>query len=169
MPCTDPPGVDAGYEVVCEREPVGQRSSACGGPLCMTLPATAGKKRYVVSLGTATADEAAQFCADFDGGALVTIASNEEREQLARELRMLVPSERGSVQVWIGLTHAPAGWQWDDGSDAAPPWAEDEPSAAGTGRAFMRLDENVFDTQLVKTDEDASAPARIFVCQRPPD
>ena len=36
---------DAGVMTVCEREPVGQRSQSCGGPLCTTLSSTAGKKR----------------------------------------------------------------------------------------------------------------------------
>lgn len=149
---------------LCEREPIGQRMYPCGGLLCTTLPPTAASKRYVVWPSAAAADEARDVCASLDGGSLVIFDSPEEREQLARELR-----ERFQlpVEVWIGLSNADAGWVWDDGRsvDAGPlPWGDGEPSAP-TGRAFMRIDDDRFDTQLARVDS-TGAP-RVFVCQRP--
>ncbi len=68
---------DSNILTICEREPLGQRAQACGGPLCSTLPSTAGRKRYVISLATATAPQADQFCRGYPGGSLVVLESRE--------------------------------------------------------------------------------------------
>lgn len=165
---------DAGVMTVCEREPVGQRSQACGGPLCTTLSATAGKKRYVISISPATAEDADQFCRSYEGGSLVVFDSREEREELAREIRQLVPASQQHpvLTAWIGLAKKGETWIWDDGVDAADagsrpaPWANAQPAPSSKGRAFMRLDINAFDTQLAVAGEKEGEP-RPFVCQRP--
>lgn len=157
---------------VCEREPVGQRSQPCGGPLCTTLASTAGKKRYVISISPATAEEADQLCRGYEGGSLVVFESREEREELAREIRALVPASQQHpvLTIWLGLEKSGDVWRWADGLDvsAAPrplPWANAQPAPSSTGRAFMRLDVNAFDPQLAATGDDEP---RLFVCQRAP-
>lgn len=157
--------------VLCEREPIGERLYPCGGLLCTNLFVTAGKKSYVLWPSAVSAREAAEACTrTYDGGSLVTFDSAEEREQLVREIvqRLQDPNER-SIEMWIGLSADGGAPVWDDGADAAgrpAPWGEDQPRS--DGRAFLRIDDDRFDTQLARTDEDASAETRrVFVCQRP--
>lgn len=163
---------DAGVATICEREPVGQRSQSCGGPLCTTLPSTAGKKRYVVSISPATATQADEFCRSYPGGSLVVFDSREEREELAREIRQLVPASQQNpvLTAWIGLAKTDDRWQWADGVDSLDggrpaPWANTQPAPTGKGRAYMRLDVTAFDTQLAIAGDDDSA-SRLFICQR---
>lgn len=156
---------------MCEREPVGQRIDGCGGLLCTTLQVTVGSKRYVVHQYPQTADEASQLCKDRDdGGLLVMLDTREEREQLAREIAHRFATDP-PLEVWIGLSNKRGAWTWDDDQPidgGRPlPWGSGEP-AASTGRAFLRMDDTQFDTQLAHTDPDASA-TRIFVCQHPVD
>jgi hypothetical protein len=163
---------DAGIQTVCEREPIGQRSQPCGGPLCATLASTAGRKRYVISLSPATAEQADLSCSGYEGGSLVVFESREEREELAREIRALLPAleQHPVVTAWIGLAKTDDAWRWDDGrpEDAGRPlpWANAQPAPASKGRAYMRLDVHAFDTQLAVAGDDDSTP-RLFVCQRP--
>lgn len=155
---------------LCEREPLGTRLEPCGGALCTTLVVPdAGAKRYVVWPSPASAAEAVKTCVA-SGGSLVMFDSREEREQLARELGQRLGSESLNFGVWIGLSRAGDTWTWDDGmplqSGRPLPWGDGQPSGQGT-RAFMIIDQNHYDTQLARTDEDASSnEKRVFVCQR---
>ncbi len=160
---------------LCEREPVGDRIYPCGGLLCTTLQLNAGKKRYVVGTGKVSAEEAAEFCRGYKGGSLVMFDSREEREQLVREIAQRFQSGPADVvEFWIGLARPDGGaWTWDDGTSAddagarPSPWGENQPSGNGT-RAFLRIDDTSYDTQLARTDEDAPPQeGRVFVCQRP--
>lgn len=161
---------------VCEREPLGRRAQACGGPLCTTLASTAGTKRYVIANATASATAADEFCRSYPGGSLAVFDSREEREQLAHEILAVFTTgqQHPPLGVWIGLAHDDATdtWLWADGTPASggarpEPWANGEPAQNAKGRAFMRLDTTAFDTQLVVTGTDDTTP-RLFVCQRPP-
>ncbi|MBX3226638.1 MAG: hypothetical protein KIT84_31735 [Labilithrix sp.] len=158
---------------VCEREPAGQRTQYCGGPYCTTLPATSGRKRYVISLEPATAAAASELCRGYDAGRLVVLESPAERAQLAREIVLLARDrDLETNDVWIGLAREDDGWRWDDGvpaDDAGAgrprPWANNEPRPDATGRAFLRLT-TFFDTQLVATSPAADAETKLFVCER---
>jgi len=151
---------------VCEREAVGQRLFFCGGPNCTTLTATAGKKRYVLPQAFVTEDQAALACAPY--GRLVLLDSNEEREQLVRELTTQFPLQPSKpVEVWIGLSVVDGGWAWDDGLESRPlPWGAGQPSTT-IGRAFLRITNNEFDTQLARSGDAGTTP-RAVVCERPP-
>jgi hypothetical protein len=173
VPCDD-----GGFETVCESEPPGERARYCLGPSCTTLSATAGAKRYVIGLSEVSVEQAADECAAYSDGGLVTFSSSEEREGLARELALLVPpelKEGGVVTAWIGLHLEDGGWTWDDGVPASArplPWGENQPASPGVGRAFLRLRQVApgifaFDTQLAASD-DLSPPSRFVLCQRPP-
>lgn len=175
IPCSQS---DPRVATICEREPLGQRSQSCGGPLCTTLSSTAGRKRYVISISPANAEQADQFCRGYPNGSLVVFESREEREELARELRLLFPANQQHpvLTAWIGLSKKNDAWLWDDGVDTADagarpaPWANAQPAPDGKGHAYMRLDINAFDTQLAvatSDDHDANEP-RLFVCQRSP-
>lgn len=169
IPCNQTSGV----ATICEREPLGQRSQSCGGPLCTTLASSAGKKRYVISISPASAEQADQFCRGYEGGSLVVLESREEREELAHELRQLFPANQQHpvLTAWIGLSRKNEAWIWDDGVDTADagarpaPWANAQPSPNGRTRAYMRLDFNAFDSQLAVAGDNDREP-RLFVCQR---
>jgi hypothetical protein len=166
------------HATLCEREPVGQRVYPCGGLFCTTLAVSAGRKRYVVWQFLTGAKEAKSLCeSTYDGGRLVMIDSNEEREQLVREIgRILSPvaldgGTQKVLDLWIGLSRDNGVWTWDDGQVEGTdggrprPWAELQP-ADGGDRAFVRIIDTRFDTQLVRSEEDTSAQ-RMFVCERP--
>jgi hypothetical protein len=157
---------------VCEREPIGQRIYPCNGVLCATIPITLGQKRYVLSPAPAVADEARRLCeTTYADGGLVMFESREEREQLVREIAARLPPP---VELWIGLAFDDdaGAWTWDDGkllgSGSGPrplPWGEDQP-VSSTGRAFLRVVTDRFDTELAGTDPDLKS-TRVFACQRP--
>jgi hypothetical protein len=156
---------------ICEREPVGVRSQACGNDgFCFTVPQTAGQKTYLLSVSPADPDTADMTCRFLDGGSLVIFDSREEREQLAHEL--YARDSFRAQPVWIGL-HAEGGtWSWDDGvvatADAGRPlpWGNGQPTSASDGRALITVgDQTAYDTQLAHAD-DSGAP-RLFICQRP--
>jgi hypothetical protein len=155
--------VPVAFGTVCEREPVGTRAFFCGGPYCTTLAATAGHKRYVFG-PELDEQQAAKFCAAYDEGRLVTFDSREEREQLVREI---VARYGPKNTVWIGLARGGDGsFVWDDdaGIGSRPlPWGADQPGLAGK-RAYLRIDEDFFDTQLAYVGDDAER--RIVACQR---
>ena len=172
------------FKTVCERQPAGQRLFYCGGPYCSTVPATAGRKRYVISIEEVTAEAADVDCRSRYGGTLAILDSREEREQLATEIKKLFPQP---ISLWIGLSQKDGGaWTWDDGQPddglrRPRPWGEDQPSTSanananrGAGRAFLAMPDNLgtdgvrrFDTQLAYSDDDGGAGARRqYVCQR---
>lgn len=151
---------------ICEREPVGTRAEFCNGPYCTNVVATAGKKTYLVTLSNASSEDARASC-EAQGGRLVVLSTREEREQLVREIRVLLPPPSS---IWIGLSRSASspGFTWDDGQPEATypsPWGADQPPAGATGRAYLVLDDNAFDTQLayVETSPEAQRP---FVCER---
>jgi hypothetical protein len=165
------------FETLCEREAPGQRAQYCLGPFCTTLPATAGSKRYLINIEPATADFAIATCKQYANGSLVTFATREEREQLAREIATLLPLNRDvrpDITVWIGLGRDAGTWTWDDGVDLADggrplPWGGNEPAPPGAGadRAYLRISDD-FDTQLSRNDlGPGPEPIHPFVCERP--
>jgi len=160
------------HVTLCEREPVGERGTICEQNICTTIPATVGRKRYVIGTQAFTAQEAADYCRNVWGASLVMFDSREEREQLVREMR---ENRRGlppGATVWIGLSYEDGRWVWDDGvpveESARPlPWAGGQPADAGAGRAFLDLNDRRFDTQLAHSDDGRGEDARrAFVCQR---
>lgn len=153
---------------ICEREPAGERIYPCGGPLCTNLAVNAGAKRYIVGTARVSAKEAADFCASYPGGALGMFDTSEEREQLVREIAQRMKTPGSDLEVWIGLSFQDGEWRWDDGDAGRPAvWGSGQPGN-GRGRAYLRITDTRFDTQLAQSDEDASADAlRVFVCQRP--
>ncbi|MDP9151374.1 MAG: C-type lectin domain-containing protein, partial [Myxococcota bacterium] len=168
-PCANAP---ARLKVICEREPVGVRSRACDAGVCLDLAWTHRAKRYVYREDAATADSAEQQCATL-GGSLIVLQSQDEREQLWRELSHMavVPDA-----IWIGLSRVAAAgpapqWTWDDdaSSDAYPsPWGDRQPRAIGpatTTRAFLLHQGSPpsLDDTLAHNDvPEAELP---FVCQ----
>lgn len=155
------------HAVVCEREPVGLRAEFCGvSTSCTTVPATAGRKTYVVSLDSVLAREAEERCR-LQRGTLVVLSSRAEREQLVREITQLASA---TTTVWIGLSRTASGpWTWDDGTpdDGYPSaWGSGQPEAGAASRAYLVTDENVFDTQLAYSDTEGAR--RFYVCERAP-
>jgi hypothetical protein len=155
------------FEVICEREPPGQRAQVIGNIFSLTVPATEGRKRYFLGLTVVDAVAAVANCTGL-GGELVRFESREEREQVAREITKL----RGEGTYWIGLSlDATSTWNWDgETSDAGRPtvWGNNQPSGDGDRRAFLRLGPE-FDTQLAYTTDGTPAPAlRGYICSRAP-
>lgn len=167
VPCSG-----ASRTTICEREPAGTRAKARIGVFFFTLPASAGKKTYLVAVSGTEPDQAAQSCAGLDGGSLVVLDSAEEREQLAHEVLALDPTAV-EQQLWIGLVQDGGAWSWEDGVPAVAggsrplPWGNAQPGGASGSRAFMRLAATAYDTQLVYAD-DGGKTARRYVCQSPP-
>jgi hypothetical protein len=168
VPCQDAP---RDFAVVCEREPVGTRAEFCNGPYCANVPATAGRKTYSISQTAVTAALAASSCAA-GGGRLVVLDSPEEREQLVHELRALLPTPTTpSFTAWIGLSRSEGGaWTWEDGKPEAArpsPWGSGQPNAPGAtaSRAYLSVDDTVFDTQLAVAETSETA-LRPYVCER---
>ncbi len=171
VPCTEP------RDVVCEREPVGTRSYACNGGICVTLALTERSKRYLYVPAPSGPHEAARACAQLSNGNghLVVYGSNGEREELFRELGLARVLE-ANRDFWIGLafdvdastaTDA-AVWAWD-GVSTRPidlrPWAEGEPQSTMPVRAFSRAS-GTYDTELAHAD---SATAQYpYVCEYDP-
>jgi hypothetical protein len=111
-------GPNAGAQVICEREPLGARSTPCqgDGSYCfnlVTTPSSSGKvKRYLFNPNGTNASGAAKYCASLsDAGvssSLVVLESRAEREQLIYELSQLQLLKGGfelpsQFQFWIGL------------------------------------------------------------------
>lgn len=160
--------------VICEREPVGRRIFACT-PFCTIVPATAGKKRYIVSLTPTTLQDARESCAVFDG-ALAVLDSREEREQLVHELREVL---QPPFTVWIGLASTDGNtWTWadgvTDGSSRPSPWGDGQPKGVGEGQAYLRVRERAYDTQLAYSVDPTESPwspegaLRYYACQLSP-
>ncbi len=148
LPCT------ARANVVCEREPVGTRAYPCNGGTCVQLARTIGSRRYLFVPIASTAAEAARSCAQLPGGNLVVYRSNEEREELFRELGRARVLE-AFHEFWIGLAFdAAAGiWKWGDGVSAENrvPWAEGEPKNALPVRAYSARATGSYDTELARS------------------
>lgn len=155
---------------ICEREPVGLRMQSCAGGYCFTLPATVGRKTYLLVVSMDTAEQAALTCASLEGGALVRFDSREEREQLAHEIVARFPGEP-RLEFWIGLQSVEGVWNWDDGNASRPPvWGNGEPGDAPAGtRAYVSISAGAvspYDTQLAHADK-RTAEALRYVCERP--
>jgi hypothetical protein len=158
-----------GLQTLCEREPPGQRDYVCGGALCTTVPFTFGKKRYVFDPTPVSVDQASQNCTvQYPGSRLVQLDSREEREELVREI-LLILGPGAQPTLWIGYrrdsTSSDAGWVWEDGDAGRPvPWASNEPAPGGGGRAYLRVYDG-YDTALAATEEDQAV--RYTLCERP--
>jgi hypothetical protein len=109
-------GQNALAEVLCEREPVGSRSTPCrGGSFCFQLPLTEyppQSKSYVYNPTSMSATAAASYCRAIEGDAgtssLVVFASRAEREEVIYELTQLQLLPAGvsgppMVGFWVGL------------------------------------------------------------------
>jgi Lectin C-type domain len=154
-------------QTVCEREPVGKRSSPCQAGICIDLPRTHGAKSYVYLESPVSADDANSACLAISGR-LVVLQSPEEREQLWRELSQLtVPP----YAIWIGLSlvgncRAPRPrWSWDDGTpdDQYPSeWGERQPARCLSSRAFLLHQSGADDTLAHSDQQSPSFPA---VCE----
>ncbi len=162
---------------VCEREPVGVRTLVdCPiGAWCFDVPATAGQKRYFIFNTPVDPDLAAASCRAVTGsdgtrGALLTLASREERQQVAHEIVQHSP-EAVEQQLWIGLSSDAGTWTWDDGVPASSrpsPWGNAQPPSASAPRAYMRITVTTYDTQLAYADNPTTpATRRLYICQRP--
>lgn len=154
---------------ICEREPVGLRMQSCAGGYCFTLPATAGRKTYLLVVSMDTAEQAALTCASLEGGALVRFDSREEREQLAHEIVARFPGEP-ALEFWIGLQRDGSTWSWGDGNASRPPvWGDGEPSEAALGtRAYVSISAGAvspYDTQLAHADKGPAEALR-YICER---
>lgn len=172
VPCEDG-GVP--FTTICEREPVGRRGQGCGGAICFTLPATAGTKTYVLFASGETPAGAKTTCESYPDGRLVLLDTAEEREQLAREAVKFLPADGPRLEstFWIGLAFDAASgtWRWDDGKpEAERPevWGREQPIDPGAGRAFLRMRDDVVDTQLALSDDKREGARRPFVCERAP-
>ena len=152
---------------LCEREPPGAFAAPCpssdAGDVCVAVPRTFGKKRYV--LGPARAFDVARTECAARGGVLAHFESSAEREQVVAAVApLLVTSD-----LWIGLAFdADAGaWKWDDGAPAPQqfptPWADLEPSA-NAGAASIHIDSTRFDTHLARAQSDTSQTFQ-YLCQ----
>jgi hypothetical protein len=170
-------------QVVCEREPIGSRSTEClDHALCFSVAATTtteSVKHYVYFQTATTAEQAEATCAaltDAGTASLVVLKSRAEREQVIYELNQLqgLHDISFSGQFWIGLAYrvvsdagdADAGagsleWVWDDGkpaslsSDGNRPavWGNHQPGARGPARAY--IDQSTgYDTGLAYANED---------------
>ncbi|MEO8875321.1 MAG: C-type lectin domain-containing protein [Polyangiaceae bacterium] len=162
FPCSQIP---FGIPVICEREPPGSLAIPCAGT-CVSVPATAGKKRYFFSPVQVTADQAHAQCTEL-GGSLVVFDSPEERETLLREVaRTMAESSFPVKEAWIGLSTDDGGpWTWDNGTAlTASPWGDNQPVAPGTGpvRAYVVLGTQNYDIQLAHDDSPA---LRSYICQ----
>lgn len=158
--CTKAPKA---YDVVCEREPPGQRSEPCTGGICVRLPFT--EKRYLYVAQLTSANGAQEGCVAL-GGRLVTLESPEEREELSRELARYAP-EQG---VWVGLARrAQDGpFTWEDGKpETLVLWGDREPDRDGAPkgpvRAFLDLRGGRYDTRLLRAAHDDKP--RGYLCQ----
>lgn len=158
---------------LCEREPVGARAQACIGGICFNVAATAGKKSYFVAVSATDPDTAAQTCASLPSGRLVVFASNEEREQVAHEIRVRYPDET-SQELWLGLVEDGGAWHWDDdvvavsGATRPLPWGNAQPATVAGARAYMRLTTTTYDTELSYGDDGSRVP-RLYICERKPE
>lgn len=154
--------------IVCEREPVGARSEPCVGGVCMTLSVSRTQKSYLYVPTPVTASQARASCTGI-GGKLVVFSQQREREELAREVRALLPTQP-LVSFWVGLAEADAGaiWAWDDGvaeGDRARAWGDKEPLHGG--RAYLQLSSGSYDSALLHTESNPDA-LHAYVCERAP-
>jgi hypothetical protein len=155
-------------EVVCEREPIGSRSTQCnnGNAWCFTVLATASgsnPKSYVyypVLEAAAAADATCRLLSKH--ALLVLFDTRAEREQVIYELFQLSAFQAVEFpgQFWIGLSAqmvspdagVDAGghgieWVWDDGklpsltSSGPRPaiWGNNQPSARTAVRAYINV------------------------------
>jgi hypothetical protein len=126
-------------ETMCEREPVGTRTTPCAYGACFTVAAT--KKRYVLLAASVGATAAYSQCQTL-GGQFAVFQSPEEREQVGYEIgRQTVVADGGAHDFWIGLSTEGGPWTWDSPGGLQPlPWAagQGEPSDAGS-RAYVIL------------------------------
>lgn len=166
--------------VVCEREPPGTRADFCSGGVCLRVPETHTKKKYLLADGTATAAEAASACG-FLGGRLAVFDTRSEREEVVREIARRYLRFGGTTRAtfWIGLAQTTPGgeWLWDGKTAVTPessPWGNAAPESDATraGRAYVEVTLNdTYDTQLAHADfgaDDGGAVQRPYLCELSP-
>jgi len=166
--------------VVCEREPPGTRVDFCSGGLCLRVPETRARKKYLLGDGVTTAKDAPAACALL-GGQLATFDTRSEREEVVRDLarRFLRFGGTSRATFWIGLRQSAPGseWLWSSGAPVTPessPWGNAAPEVSSTvaGAAYVEVTLNeTYDTQLAHADfgaEDGGATTRAYLCELPP-
>jgi hypothetical protein len=160
---------------VCEREPVGTRTRACGANLCLTVAATQGVKRYVIVPTPMEANDAVIACAG-QGGRLVVLGSAEEREQLGYEVGLqLQHALPATAALWIGLSTnlEDGGWGWDEpAAGMSPPWGIGQPSQSGpASRAYVLVEpqQDILDSELARAGNasDAGGETHFPLCEVP--
>jgi hypothetical protein len=159
---------------VCEREPVGTRTRACGANLCLTVAATQGVKRYVIVPTRMEANDAVIACAG-QGGRLVILGSAEEREQLGYEVGLqLQRALPAAADLWIGLSTnlEDGGWGWDLPPGMSPPWGNAQPFQPGpASRAYVLVEpqQDLLDSELARAGNasDAGGETHFPLCEVP--
>jgi hypothetical protein len=158
---------------MCEREPVGTRTTACAGDACFTVAQTQAAKRYELVGERLGANDAVSRCAAL-GGALVTFGSAEEREQVGYEVGSESVLDAGSVDFWIGLSSRDGmTWSWDlgDAGLQPPPWGPGWPGVTTPpNRAYVTLQQGTVGSELAQPGSaaDASSPETHFpLCELP--
>ncbi len=143
-----------GRFTICEREPPGTRTAACGdGRACFTVAATS--KRYLLGSAPVSAASAAAFCESLGAGVrLVVFDSPEEREQVGYEISrqaVVGPDTSPARDFWIGLTSDGGAWGW-------------EPRLASAGaRAYVIVEDDTVSSGLAS----AASPSDVHyaLCQ----
>lgn len=162
-------------DTLCEREPIGSRTRACGANACLSVAATESSKRYVVigspaAAGGLGANDAVLACAAV-GGRLAVLGSREEREQLGKELGAYFG---GTASAWIGLSDLNGTWGWDApdaGGLSPPPWGAEEPAVitGSVGRAYVSVSATQLDSELAHaaSASDAGGAEHAALCEVP--
>lgn len=137
-----------GRETMCEREPVGTRTTSCPYGACFTVAATVTSKRYVLLGSSVDAVTAFAQCQTV-GGQLAVFQSREEREQIGYEIGRQTVIDAGASDYWIGLAADGGVWAWDgpEGGLEPPPWAVNEPQLGGS-RAYVIVQPGTLASEL---------------------
>jgi hypothetical protein len=158
-------------ETMCEREPVGTRTTVCPQGACFTVAQTQSAKSYVLIDTLLGSNDAVQACAALDGG-LALFQSAEEREQVGYEIGTEHALDAGPRDFWIALS-SPDGkvWAWDlDAGGVQPlPWATYQPAdAGGPARAYVIVQPGL-DSELAfaGSASDAGGQTHHPLCQIP--
>jgi hypothetical protein len=137
-------------QTLCEREPVGTRTTPCPYGACFTVAATTASKHYVLIGSRQTAGSAFSMCQTL-GGQVAVFQSREEREQVGYEIARQTAIDGGANDYWIGLGTDGGVWVWDgpNGGLEPLPWAENQPSASDAGlRAYAIVQPGIVSSEL---------------------
>jgi hypothetical protein len=160
---TQSPCKAVSHETMCEREPVGTRTTPCAYGACFTVAATVTSKRYVLYGSREPASGAISVCQTL-GGQLAAFDSPEEREQVGYEIGRQTVIDGGSMGVgdyWIGLGSDAGVWTWDGpqaGTLSPLPWAVGQPSASDAGlRAYVTVQSETLNSELATVDTQGAS------------